>query len=140
MIAKNAKQLLQTALRNAVPMTAQGYKYEPSIYNKGVFYVIHPTAKKDENKPVEYAVDLRYDICNCQYFTENRTAYQFWECTCKHIEWVRACEKAREEAEAAATAEYEAHEQARLDAENERIEAAAERIFWERTGHTMYAE
>lgn len=125
MICRNAKQMLQTALRNAIPMTSQGYTYEASRYLPDVFYVTHPTNRDEEGNTLVYNVCTRVNQCNCPFHMENRHVFFGVETTCKHIEWVRA----QEEAEAAQIAEYEAIEEAKADEAAYRIEATARRAY-----------
>lgn len=94
MICKNVKQMIQTALRNAIPMHGQGYTYRAHQTIPTAFYV--DKAERDEHgNATGYNVDIKLNQCNCEFWKQNRPHFFPGETTCKHIEWVREEESER---------------------------------------------
>lgn len=127
MICKNVKQMIQTTLRNAIPMHRQGYSYRNHQTIPTAFYV--DKSERDEHgNPKGYNVDVKLNQCNCQFWQENRPHFAPGETTCKHIEWVRSCEEENARIDAM-VAEQEAIDDYRAEAENFRTVATAERAY-----------
>jgi hypothetical protein len=130
MISKNAKQMLQTALRNAIPMHRLGYTAVSTGFMPAAKpYIVTKPGRDENGNVVRYTVALNPQTCDCEYFLKHREAgFQLGECTCKHIEFARSVDEENARIDAMVEAQ-DAEELYRMDYCNLRTVATAERLY-----------